>query len=325
VRKLDEIEKIENLINSLCEKNYSIDKNIPRYLYHFTDVENLISIIKDSFIYSREYAIENNLMKNDNASSEVIDKTSDANKNYVRLYFRPKTPTQFHNEGIKSKGRNYPFDAHCPIPVFLLFNSQELLSDKRTRFVEKNLALNPPIKKAIEDLLLFDFEKIYHNGAFSLGDRDIIEKRHAEVLIEEKCDLKSLKYIVCRSLAEKELLVSLLKSEGIDENSFNIEVDNRNLLFNKLKSFIDYVELEIDYIKVGFVNFNYLTEDDEIIFAMKNLLTGETKEVKIEVSQCSSPSIFKISGDKEAYEFSILVNRKLIYFGVFEKQEDLPF
>lgn len=104
MRKTEEVEKISKLIDSLCERSYSIDRNIPRYLYHFTDIENLISIIESSSICSREYAIENNLMKNDNASSEVIHKTSSVNKNFVRLYFRPKTPTQFHNEGIKSMG-----------------------------------------------------------------------------------------------------------------------------------------------------------------------------------------------------------------------------
>lgn len=325
MRKVDEIEKIRVLIESLCGKSSSIDKNIPRYLYHFTDIENLISIIEKSYICSREYAIEKNLMKNDNASSEVIHKTSETNKKFVRLYFRPKTPTQYHNEGIKSVGRDYLYDAHCPIPVFLLFDSKAMLSRQNTQFVERNLALNPPIKKDIDDLLLFDFEKIFHSGPTQKGDKEIIEKRHAEVLIEEKCDLTSLKYIVCRSMAEKEMLEKLLSYKGIDTTLLDIRVDGQNLLYNKSKAYIDYVELALEYIKVGFVNFNYLTSTDEIIFLMKNLLTNESQEVELEVSQCASPSIFRISGDKDVYEFSILVNRKLAYFGKFEKQDDMPF
>lgn len=325
MRKMEEIEKISNLIDSLCERSHSIDRNIPRYLYHFTDMENLISIIESSSICSREYAIENDLMKNDNASSEVINKTSNVNKNFVRLYFRPKTPTQYHNEGIKSVGKDYLYDAHCPIPVFLLFDAKEMLSRQETQFVERNLALNPPVKKDIDDLVLFDFEKIYHSGPIQTGDKEIIEKRHAEVLIAKKCDLNSLKYVACRSIAEKEMLVNLLLNKGIDVNSLEILVDHHNLLYNKSKAYIDYVELATDYIKVGFVNFNHLTDDDELIFVMKDLLSGVSKEINRKASQCFRPTIFRIKEDKEAYEFSVLVNRKLAYFGVFEKQEDIPF
>lgn len=121
------------------------------------------------------------------------------------------------------------------------------------------------------------------------------------------------------------MLENLLLNKGIDVNSLEFLIDHYNLLYNKSKAYIDYVELEIGSIKVGFENFSHLTEEDEIVFAMKNLVTGEYKEIRWEASQCYSPSLFKIKGDKEAYEFSILVNRKLAYLGVFEKQEDIPF
>ena len=40
-------------------------------------------------------------MRSDNASQSVISVTMDDAKDYARLYFRPLTPTQFHNEGYK--------------------------------------------------------------------------------------------------------------------------------------------------------------------------------------------------------------------------------
>lgn len=73
----------------------------PDYFYHFTDVHNAVSIIESGWIYSRTQAQAKDIMVNDNASRVVIDMTGDEKKTYGRLYFRPLTPTQYHNEGYK--------------------------------------------------------------------------------------------------------------------------------------------------------------------------------------------------------------------------------
>ena len=94
----------------------------PAYFYHFTDIHNAIGIIDKMWIYGRKTAVESNLMKSDNASENVISLTNDYVKNYARLYFRPKTPTQFHTEGYKpSHIRNKNINALCPVPIFFLF------------------------------------------------------------------------------------------------------------------------------------------------------------------------------------------------------------
>jgi len=75
----------------------------PRFAFHFTDILNAVSILKTGAIVSRNYAQQNGIMINDNASSSVIENTSASVENNVRLYFRPRTPTQYYNEGFQTK------------------------------------------------------------------------------------------------------------------------------------------------------------------------------------------------------------------------------
>lgn len=323
MRSMEDVAKIEALIESLCNNNPSVDKNIPKYLYHFSDIENIIGILESGYLYSRNYAIEKELMKNDNANQNVIKITDDQHKNYVRLYFRPRTPTQYHNEGIKSEYRDYEVEGHSPIPIFLLFSSKKMLSREDTKFVGKNLALKPVIKNTIDDLLKFDFEKIFHNGPIG-GDRDIIEKRHAEVLINEKCDLANLELIVVRSSAEKETLINLLIDKNINlDLDIKILTDGRNIVYNKSRAYIDYVELNENYFKIGFTNFSTLTENDIIKLQLRDKENIVSKKVK--AIECISGKKFKLENERDSYELCIYVNHKLVYLGRYLKETNLPF
>ena len=89
----------------------------PRYLYHFTDIKNALGIIDEEWIFCRRSAIVLDRMKSDNASASVLSTSQNAITEYARLYFRPKTPTQYHNEGYKPQGiRSADLNASCPIP-----------------------------------------------------------------------------------------------------------------------------------------------------------------------------------------------------------------
>ncbi len=95
------------------------------YFYHFTDIRNALNIIEKGWIYARHKANEEDLMVSDNASQEVLSVSSSEIKEYVRLYFRPKTPTQYHNEGYKPEAvRKNDINANCPVPFNL--NRQEV-------------------------------------------------------------------------------------------------------------------------------------------------------------------------------------------------------
>lgn len=113
----------------------------PDYFYHFTDIHNAIGIIDKEWIYDRSTALEQHLMMSDNASKSVINATAEQSKHYGRLYFRPLTPTQYHNEGYKpSFARKREIDASCPIPIFFCLDAEKVLNMKGIQFVECGLA-----------------------------------------------------------------------------------------------------------------------------------------------------------------------------------------
>lgn len=113
----------------------------PLYFYHFTDVHNAVSIIDKEYIFGRGLASDEELMTSDNASSNVIEITDESVSRYARLYMRPKTPTQYHNEGHKpEKVRKQGINANCPVPIFFFLDADKTLSLDSVHFVEKGLA-----------------------------------------------------------------------------------------------------------------------------------------------------------------------------------------
>lgn len=186
----------------------------PKCLFHFTDIRNVVGILKIGKLLSRNNAEKKGLMATDNASPEVIDGTDDWVKDYVRFYFRPRTPTQYRNEGIRPKSERM-LGAHCPVPVFFIFKSMPILTQKGTRFSDGNLgSYHSSIGDSVEFLQNLPFKKIYHSGAYDKNvDSDIKFHRNAEVIVPNEIDLKFLHYIFCRSEAEKETLLNLLPEE----------------------------------------------------------------------------------------------------------------
>ena len=93
----------------------------PRYLFHCTDVRNVVNVLKRGELLSRPQVDISGSLLVDIADPGIIDRTDPKSKEFVRLYFRPGTPTQFLNEGFQSK-QQFQDQAHCPVPVYLLFD-----------------------------------------------------------------------------------------------------------------------------------------------------------------------------------------------------------
>ncbi len=111
----------------------------PSFVFHYTNLQNAASILNQGVLLSRAEALRQGLMITDNASRPVMGHTLDKWKDYVRLYFRPRTPTQIRNEGIRPPTQQY-LESHCPVPIFLLFDSVEVLTRQETRFSDGSLA-----------------------------------------------------------------------------------------------------------------------------------------------------------------------------------------
>lgn len=233
----------------------------PLYLYHFTDVHNAISIIDKEYIFGRELAINDGLMISDNASSNVIDITDKGAARYTRLYMRPKTPTQFHNEGHKPESiRDYEINANCPLPIFFFLDAEKTLLLDNVQFVEKGLAgnsiKNSKLLNGEDQFDNLNFEKIFHNGAYT-HDRDIKKFRHTEVIRQGGISIPdTIRGIACRSVAEKQTLLYLLRKTSNEKyykykNIINYKPDidiyyNNGIFIREVKFEDGIIQLELN-------------------------------------------------------------------------------
>ena len=121
----------------------------------------------------------------------------------MRLYFRPRTPTQHQIEGFRPARQLNSLGKHMPVPVFFLFDAREILTRKTTRFSTGNLSQRPPVG---DDAAFFEsipFEKVYHDSWMREEEKSEIKfHRHAEIIVPQELDLVGLRRIWCRSEAE---------------------------------------------------------------------------------------------------------------------------
>jgi hypothetical protein len=174
-------------------------------------------------------------------------------KNTFVWYFRPRTPTQYNNEGFRPVGQR-ELNSHCPVPVFFLFNSKELLTRKDILFSKGSLASkNSSLYEDAKSFIDIPFKLVYHDSSFSNQDKDtIIYHRHAEVVAFEELDLDNLKYIFCRSEAEYQTLVDLLKPEIYRKWEKMIGTTHKANLFFKNWIYVDKVDLGKESINIKF-------------------------------------------------------------------------
>jgi hypothetical protein len=190
-----------------------------KYAFHYTDITNAISILNSGFLYSRKNANAMGLMQCDNASRQVIEMTRGEATSYVRFYFRPKTPTQYYNEGFKHAQLRYDGDlmANMPVPVFFLFDLEKLLSYPETKFSQSpQSGSGSTLYNTPEDFSTFNFAKIYGDGPLSGDDKRF---RHAEIVYPDSFDIsRCLMLILCRNDIEKLTLLNYLKS--VDDKTY---------------------------------------------------------------------------------------------------------
>ncbi len=277
-----------------------------KFLFHYTDISNIISILNSGKLYSRNKALELGLMQNDNADDDVIGNTGLSAKDYVRFYFGALTPTQYHNEGFKSRNK-IQHNAHCPVPVFLLFDFVKLLAREDSKFSSGNIASSGvDIYNEIEDLNQLEFENIYHRGStfHESNPRHITYCRHAEVLIPNELNIYDyIKYVFVRSEAEKQTLLYHLDSNTKQKLEQKIRI-HTNGLFYADRFYIENIRLDDDMFHISF---SKATSDRfDFVFNITNNDTGlNYKEEIPQVSLESKTVTFKIKSEYVSKNMSL--------------------
>ncbi|WP_352406646.1 DarT ssDNA thymidine ADP-ribosyltransferase family protein [Acetoanaerobium noterae] len=226
-----EADRVNNLklrfINHLKE-NYLFDG-----FYHYTDFVNFINIMKMGKLLSRNRA--KNLGFTDAARQSVIENTHISVKDYVRFYYKEKTPTIYDNEGIKIDNGA----PHMPIPVVLVFN-EEIIKHSNIAFSSGcGGSRYSIITRNIEDAYSFDWKTIFSRGSILVDEesikRSIINKRNAEFLLHSEIDTKYIKKIIFRAPADMKTAITLLGRNDL------FELDSNRLKFNYIHNFLyDY-------------------------------------------------------------------------------------
>jgi len=184
------------------------------YIYHFTHVENAVSIIQSEKLQARNYC--HNF--SDSAGSTLIGRTLNDVKDFARFYFRPKTPTQWHNEALgKRRGNIY---ALCPVPVFFRFNLKGVLQTHGSQCAVSNgnLAAGSSHYGNSSSFVeqYFDFNYVY--STIQVGQETFMRASQQEFLVHQCLDFTELKSeditIVCRNEQDRQTLLCLIGQDS---------------------------------------------------------------------------------------------------------------
>lgn len=303
----------------------------PRLLFHYTDIHNAVRILSSGFLSSRQYLEDEGLLAVSSGSNEVLAATHPDIKNYVRLYFRPKTPTQYYAEGVKSShtlsNSRFP-DAHCPIPIFFLFDSAEILSRDDCKFSDRGLASsNYQILSTAQDLADLDWRKIYHTGSIDFSrpeESDIIARRMAEVIIPGHMDLTSLKWIYCRSEAEKDTLLHLLPDTLRPLYERRIFATTRSDLYFRQHTFLESARLDGE---AAYLSFSPDTQSSGPFRLQIRIRANDEIRQHTEDGFVFQRGEFrwKIRTGFDDYEFELLLDGNLVFRNRYFEVDDIPF
>ena len=289
----------------------------PNFVFHYATLENAISILKSGALYSRDEVESRSLLSSDSASSSVLANTSAVYKKYARLYFRPKTPTQYSNEGIRPRNAVI-YSAHCPVPVFLLFDSRDILTRESTQFSSGSLAgYNPGrVGKRASFFEKLPFNKIYHNSWLGEGEKqEIIACRHAEVIVHGQLDLQPLRFIWCRSQAEKETLISLLSETQRDQWANKIFHGKKYDLFFSQWSYVDQVTLDETRARFSFNRNTTTSRPFDLEVVVRDHDTGRTIQARKKGFEANHSTSFKFQKPILNYTIKLRLDDNLAYRG----------
>ncbi len=215
----------------------------PRYLFHHAPLENAVGILTSGHLLSR--IDSDKIRPRDVAALGVIEYSQRAHQ-FARLYFRPRTPTQFHIEGIRRPGEcQYGENAHAPVLIMFVFDARRVLSSVDVCFSDQNMQTGAIEQSTEAFFRTIPFDKVYHQGGLA-GDHTITSRRGAEVLAPSPMTLDGkLQWVYCRSEAERATLIQRLGGNAARWEK-RIRVSDDLQVFEKRFTFVERVSLAND-------------------------------------------------------------------------------
>ena len=183
-------------------KKWRIEKlnqcpNFPKYLYYFSNLDNIDSIVK-SGILPKNYIIKENIPSESfanlkvqklrkNTQCQISNKEIKYIHDLVPLYLNPKTPTLFSRRNIQDD------------IFFCLINSKNLLSD-----IDVNFAFTDGNATNLSTKFYYNLSNLNNlnwdiiKGEWWNDKTDGKRIRNAEFLIYPKIKVKYIEFISCR-------------------------------------------------------------------------------------------------------------------------------
>lgn len=233
----ENLEKFEAFKNMLLQGLNQQESLWQGYIYHFTHVENAASILRNEQLRARNRCQG----FRDSAGIKLINHTREDVKNFARFYFRPQTPTQWHNEGLgKRKNGIY---ALCPVPIFFRFNMERVLKTHGIKcgVSNGNLAAKGSYYGNTTAFLEqgFDFDNVY-SKLEQVGLETFFRASQQEFIIRDYLDFTKLNLddveIICRTPQDKKTLIALIgnNSKYLSRIILEEEIyDNACLFYNE--------------------------------------------------------------------------------------------
>lgn len=227
----------------LSKGNRSYRRHWPARLFRHEPLENAALILKSGVLLSRRDAAGK--IVRDIAPTAIIGRRTVAHDK-VRLYFRPKSPTQFHMEGISRPTELYE-GRQAQALVILIFRAEDILTQRGVKFSDQNMQLYGTVQRSTDaEFRLIPFDSVYHEGVIidrqtAQGD-DIVHRRCAEVLLPSPLQLPDhLQGVLCRSPAERATLLHLLGNSA-NQWSERIRVFTEPGLFQNRYAYLNTVD-----------------------------------------------------------------------------------
>jgi hypothetical protein len=292
----------------------------PKYVYHFAELRNAVSILESGQLLCRQRGA----MRVDTASEQVLDATDEKWKGCARLYFRPRTPTQHQVEGFRPRGQYGSLGKHCAMPFVFMFDAEDVLTRESTKFSEGNLAAaNVSVDVTADFFEQIPFEKVFHDGAMSATEKAAIKfHRCAEVLVPVCLELSALRYVWCRSPAEYQTLFNSLAAAKRRLYQKKFGVGAQADVHFRFWTFLEDVNLEPSRIVF---RFNPSTKTPGPFHARATIISSQHGELVWEDAQFkTSPSfVLNLSVFTEPVDYTVRfeLDDQLAYLGQFKASD----